>query len=146
MDNELRQTVRALTRLTRLVERAAGEVGLAHYRVLSAIADGDERASRLAARLALGKPTISASVDALTRKGLITREGVPGDQRASSLRLTDAGRATLAAVESEMAAALRQISERAPEVRAALAALTVLGGAIDRLRGEWQAARDGGSR
>lgn len=141
MDNELRQTVRALTRLTRLVERAAGEVSLAHYRVLSAIADGDERASRLAAHLALGKPTISASVDALTRKGLITREGVPGDQRASSLRLTDAGRATLAAVESEMAAALRQISERAPEVRAALAALTVLGGAIDRLRGEWQATR-----
>ena len=83
--------VRAVARLARVLERASGDLSMAHYRVLAAVADGDERASRVAARLALGKPTISASVDALCRHGLLTREDVEHDQRATTLRLTDAG-------------------------------------------------------
>src|SRR6059058_1194066 len=67
------EAVRVLARLSRLMERASGDLSLAHYRVLSAVADGDQRATRLAERLALGKPTISASVDALCRRGLLAR-------------------------------------------------------------------------
>ena len=76
--------VRAVARLARVLERASGDLSMAHYRVLAAVADGDERASRVAARLALGKPTISASVDALCRRGLLTREDVVHDQRATT--------------------------------------------------------------
>src|ERR1700685_3261276 len=85
------EAVRALSRASRLLERASGELSLAHYRVLSAIASGDERASRIAARLALGKPTVSAAVSALCRRELLTRSDVAADQRAAALELTEAG-------------------------------------------------------
>jgi DNA-binding MarR family transcriptional regulator len=141
MSNDLRQAVRALGLLTRRLERASGDISLAHYRVLAAISEGDERASRLAAKLALGKPTISASVDVLTRKGLITREDAPGDQRATLLRLTDQGRTTLAAVEDEMNDVLRELTERTPAAHSAVAALAELSGAMDKIRGEKVAPR-----
>lgn len=141
MDNDLRQAVRALAQLTRLLERSTGGVGLAHYRVLAAIDEGDERASRLAARLALGKPTISASVEALTRGGLLVREDVPGDQRGVSLALTDRGRAVLAAAEEAMGTALRETGERVPAAPAAVTALARLCDALDEARGRSAAAR-----
>ena len=47
-----------------------GSLGLAHYRFLALVAGGDERASRLAERLALGKPAVSAAVGALVAQGL----------------------------------------------------------------------------
>src|SRR5262249_17877418 len=55
--------VQALARLSRLLERAAAPLSLADYRALAAILAGEERASRLAERLAVGKPSISATVD-----------------------------------------------------------------------------------
>ncbi len=64
-----RDAVRALARASRVLERASSELSLAHYRVLSAIASGDERGSRIAARLALGKPTVSAAVESLCQRG-----------------------------------------------------------------------------
>ena len=39
-----------LARASRILERATGELSLAHYRVLAAVASGEERASRLAVR------------------------------------------------------------------------------------------------
>ena len=122
---------RVLARLSRLMERASGDLSLPHYRVLSAIADGDERATRLAERLALGKPTISASVEALCRRGLLTREAVAGDQRASALRLTPAGAAALAAAESAMVQRLALLASQSPEAAHAVAALPALGAALD---------------
>ncbi len=68
--------VRALARATRVLERASGELSLAHYRVLSAIASGEKRASRVAERLAIGKPTVSAAVEALAQRGLLLRSAV----------------------------------------------------------------------
>ena len=90
------EAIRALARASRLLERASGEVNLAHYRVLAAIASGDQRASRIAAKLALGKPTVSASVESLCKRGLLARSGVQGDQRAASLQLTSEGKKWLA--------------------------------------------------
>src|ERR1700722_4197232 len=87
------EAVRALSRVSRLLERASGELSLSHYRVLSAIASGDQRASRVAARLAVGKPTISASVESLCQRGLLARSAVDGDHRAAALHLTAAGEA-----------------------------------------------------
>src|SRR5580700_9447325 len=109
------EAVRALTRASRLLERASGELSLSHYRVLSAIASGDERASRIAARLAVGKPTISATVESLCQRGLLARSAVKGDHRAAALRLTAQGAAVLARVEAEMVARLEGLSSRTPD-------------------------------
>jgi len=127
---------RALARLTRLVERSTGELSLAHYRVLAAVADGDERASRLAQRLALGKPAISASVEALCTRGLLERGAVDGDLRATALSLTERGRASLDAVDAALAERLDELTSRTPDPAATLSALAALGGALDELGAE----------
>jgi DNA-binding MarR family transcriptional regulator len=130
---DLRPAVRALARASRMLERSCGELSLPHYRVLVAVAAGDERASRLAQRLALGKPTISAAVDSLAGRGYLSRSTVDADQRAVALSVTDAGSAALERAESAMAdrlAALLSWVERPDQVVSALAALET---ALDRM-------------
>ncbi len=135
------EAVRALARASRVLERASQELSLAHYRVLSAVASGDERASRLAARLALGKPAIRAAVEALCHKGLLSRSQVAGDQRASCLRLTDDGEALLARIEEEMGGRLRALAGRTADPDLVLGSLVELGTAIDAETSERQGGR-----
>jgi DNA-binding MarR family transcriptional regulator len=126
------EAVRTVVRLSRLFERACGELNLAHYRVLAAVAEGERRASNVAERLALGKPTISASVDALCRRGLLTREDVAHDQRATTLRLTDAGATALQAAEAAMTQRLGQVLAHTTRGAETGAALRRLGEGLDR--------------
>lgn len=123
--------VRALARTARLLEKAAGDLSLAHYRILSAVAGGDARASRIAALLALGKPAVSAAVDALCQRGLLEREDHDGDQRVVVLRLTQAGAARLRDVEADMTRWLDGLRARTPDGEAVLDALVHLGAAIE---------------
>jgi len=125
------RAVRALARASSVLERASSELSLAHYRVLAAISSGSAMASRIADRLALGKPAVSAAVDSLERRGLLERRAVEGDQRAATLRLTPAGEALLAAVEGEMIARLDDLCRRVPDRARLLEALAWLGEAID---------------
>jgi DNA-binding MarR family transcriptional regulator len=127
------EAIRALARASRLLERASGEVNLAHYRVLAAIASGDQRASRIAAKLALGKPTVSASVESLCKRGLLARSGVQGDQRAASLQLTAEGQKWLSGVETTLAAWLDDICARTPDPGQTLRALVSMGQAIEQV-------------
>jgi DNA-binding MarR family transcriptional regulator len=136
--------VRALARASRVLERASGELSLAHYRVLSAVASGDERASRVANRLALGKPTVSAAVDSLCQRGLLVREGVEADQRAASLRVTAAGAALLARVETEMIGRIEDLCARTPDGGQLMESLVWLGAAIDEMQHERAGERKGG--
>ncbi|HEX3648924.1 MAG TPA: MarR family winged helix-turn-helix transcriptional regulator [Pseudonocardiaceae bacterium] len=131
--------VRALARASRIMERLSGDLNSAQYRVLSSIASGDERASRIAARLALGKPTISATVDSLVQRGLLTRNGEAADQRVAVLRLTDAGWALLDGVEAEMIGRLTDLQARTPGGEHLMPSLIWLGRAIDELHAERQA-------
>ncbi|ADP82710.1 MarR family winged helix-turn-helix transcriptional regulator [Pseudofrankia inefficax] len=133
--------VRALVGAARVLERASGELSLAQYRVLASVAAGDERASRIAARLALGKPTISATVESLRQRGLLTRAAVDDDQRAAALRLTDDGRAVLDAAERAMLDRLGELAARTPEPAAVLDALRALDGAVDGYLADRAAAR-----
>lgn len=135
------QAIRALARMARQLERSSGDLNLAHYRVLAAVADGDERASRVADRLALGKPTVSAAVESLTRRGLLSREGAAEDRRAATLALTPAGEAALAEVEGEMLGRLDALCARTPDPDAVLDALARLGEALDEVAAERLAAR-----
>ena len=129
--------VRALARASRVLERASGELSLAHYRVLAAIASGDERASRVANRLAIGKPTVSAAVEALAQRGLLVRSAVDDDQRVAVLHLTPEGQALLARVEAKMISRIDDLCARTPDPDQLMESLVWLGAAID----DWQAQR-----
>jgi DNA-binding MarR family transcriptional regulator len=142
-NDERVEAIRALARLARLLERSSGDLNLAHYRVLSAIADGDERASRVADRLALGKPTVSAAVESLRKRGLLSREDAEEDRRAVTLTLTRAGRAALAEVERGMLERVEDICARTPDGERLLESLAGLGGALDEVASERAARRAG---
>jgi DNA-binding MarR family transcriptional regulator len=135
------QAIRALARVARLLERSSGDLNLAHYRVLSAIAEGSERASRVADRLTLGKPTVSAAVESLTKRGLISREDVAEDRRATTLTLTAAGEEALAAVDREMLGHLDDLLGRTSDPARVLDSLGQLGKALDELAAERSARR-----
>ncbi|HEY0259263.1 MAG TPA: MarR family transcriptional regulator [Lacisediminihabitans sp.] len=134
------EAVRGIVRVSRLIERASAELSLADYRVLSAIDSGEGRASRLASRLALGKPTVSATVDSLHRRGLLDRSVVAGDQRASALSLTAEGRAIFERAETEMAGRIEDLCGRTPDGRRVMESLAWLGTAMDELMTERLAA------
>ena len=123
--------VRGLSRIARVVEHETEDLSVADYRVLSIIVSGEGRASRLASRLALGKPTISATVDSLVRRGLLVRSSVPGDNRATALSLSELGAELLERVEARMARQLELLSERTPDPQQVITSLTWLGEAIE---------------
>jgi DNA-binding MarR family transcriptional regulator len=130
------EAVQALARVTRVLERATADLSLAHYRVLSAIALGDERGSRVAARLALGKPAVSAAVDSLCQRGLLARSSVDEDRRAATLRVTVEGEMLLASVETEMVRRLDDLCTRTPDRARVIESLVWLGVAMDQARAE----------
>ena len=140
------EATRVVVRLSRMLERACPDLSLAHYRVLAAVATGDKRASRVAARLALAKPTISASVDALCKRGLLVREEVAGDQRAIALHLSADGERLLAEVEDAMLTRLGDVLARTPDAAAAVTALASLGTALDEIAEERLADRRAGAQ
>jgi DNA-binding MarR family transcriptional regulator len=127
------EAVQSLTRASKVLERASGGLSLAHYRVLAAVAAGDARASRVAARLALGKPTVSASVEALSARGLLVRSGVACDQRAIQLSLTAAGADVLEGAQLSMTSALEDLAARTGRRDEVISALVALGAAIDEM-------------
>lgn len=137
------EAVRALARASRVLERASGELSLAHYRVLSAVASGAGRASRVADRLALGKPTVSAAVDVLVQRGFLSRSEVDGDQRVAALQLTDEGNALLSRVEADMIRRIEDLCARAPDGPQLLQSLVWLGVAIDEVQVQGAAHRRG---
>jgi DNA-binding MarR family transcriptional regulator len=130
------RAARAIARASRLLERASDQLNPSQYRVLASIATGEERASRIASRLALGKPAISATVDSLRQRGLLTRREVDDDQRATALSLTPQGWAILAQVESAMQQRITAVAEQAPDPGALIDALVELDRAIDAMLAE----------
>jgi DNA-binding MarR family transcriptional regulator len=132
---DLPSAVRALAFAARSLERAAGDLTLAQYRVLAFVAAGHERASIVAEGLALAKPTVTASVDWLVERGLLTREAVTGDRRSVRLAVTRRGAAALRAAEKSMGQRLEQVLEHARDREALLSALCDLDDALaERMR------------
>lgn len=125
--------VRALARLSRVLERASEELSLGQYRVLAAVASGDERASRVARRLALGKPTVSAAVESLARRGLLVRTSDASDQRAAALEVTREGRELLDRVERAMGDRLGELLDATPDPVCSSRALRWLAAAVDEV-------------
>ena len=136
------EAVRALARASSLLERSSKELNLAHYRVLSALASGQERASHVAARLAVGRPAVSAAVESLSQRGLLARFEADGDHRAVTLRLTEEGRQLLARVEAEMLERMNDLARRTPDPDGLLDSLVWLGRALDERRAQRARARE----
>jgi DNA-binding MarR family transcriptional regulator len=129
--HDLVEAVRAMSRLSRIVERASDELSFADYRVMSAIAEGEARASRLASRLLLGKPTISSTVDSLSRRGLIVKSTVEGDNRAVELALSAEGALLFERMEARMVRQLELLASRTPEPAVVVRSLVQLGVVIE---------------
>jgi DNA-binding MarR family transcriptional regulator len=125
------RAVRALARASRVVERASDDLSFADYRVMSAIDAGEGRASRLADRLALGKPAVSASVESLSKRGLVLRSKVEGDNRAIALSLSEDGRELYERMQARMARQLELLAQRTPEPERVIEALALLEDAVE---------------
>jgi long-chain acyl-CoA synthetase len=136
-----RSSVRTLARLTRLLERGAGDLTLAQFRVLALVDEGGERASQLADRLAVGKPTVTAVVDGLVERGYLRRTADEHDKRATRITLTADGWEALDAAEAAMTERLDTVLGHAAGRRAILDALADLDHAIDVTRQERLARR-----
>jgi len=124
------RAVRGLALAARSLEQAAGDLTLAQYRVLAYVAAGAERSSLVARGLALAKPTVTATVDALVERKLLTREAVEGDRRSLRLAVTRAGEAALQAAEASMGKRLAEIVDYAGDSDALLTALCDLDDAV----------------
>lgn len=90
--------IRLLARLARVAEQACQATGISlpQYRLLVSVSGGPQRASELAARVGVSRPTLTSLVDGLEQGGLLKRVPVPTDRRGIQLVPTDDG---LAAVE-----------------------------------------------
>jgi DNA-binding MarR family transcriptional regulator len=144
----LHQAVRALARASRVVERASTDLSFADYRVMSSIEGGEGRASRLADRLALGKPTVSATVDSLSKRGLVVRSRVDGDNRAVALTLSDVGRDLFERMQARMSRQLELLAARTGDADRLIETLALLDDAVDAAmqeRHDRERVQDGGS-
>ena len=135
--------VLTLARLARLLERACTELTLPQYRLLAMIADGAERASQIAGRLALTKPTVSATIDTLVERGLVTRAVVDDDRRALRLQISAEGRTVLGGAERAMRERLDDLLMRVDDPDAVQLVLAQLGDALDERREQRRTAREG---
>jgi long-chain acyl-CoA synthetase len=133
--------VRTLARLARMLERGAGDLSLSQFRVLAFVDEGGERASQLAERLAVAKPTITAAVDGLVERGYLKRTADCDDRRATKITLTSAGRRALYDAEHAMHARLHDVLGHADDPEAIARALQDLGQAVTRARNERRAGR-----
>jgi DNA-binding MarR family transcriptional regulator len=92
-----------ILRVSRVLDRIEAGVSPQQYRILKLIGEGGERSARLADRLAVARPTVTATADSLVAAGLACREAEPGDRRVVRLRLTEAGQAAVARADAAYA-------------------------------------------
>jgi long-chain acyl-CoA synthetase len=130
---------RAIARLARQLDKALEPTGvsLAQYRALSMIGSGTSASSALAQNLSVSPPTVTAVVDGLVARELVTREPDVGDRRRLTHRLTKTGKRTLALAEDAVDARLVEIAAHFDDpahAAAAIAALETWNDALGRFR------------
>jgi DNA-binding MarR family transcriptional regulator len=136
---EVRDAIYALSRSARMFENRLVDMTLPQLRVLRLVADAPGRASALAERAAVSRPSLTGVIDGLEGRGWLRRAEVDGDRRGVHLEVTDAGRDALAAAEAALGAHLEAVlsTVTGEERRQVLDALGVLSSAQER----WREAR-----
>jgi len=114
IDDDMRLGLRLLAKLARIAEQACQSTGvsLPQYRLLSEIAAGPSRASDLANRLGVSRPTLTSLVNGLEHTGLLVRTPVKSDRRGIALCVTDEGLGALSRAETALAGRLTSLASR----------------------------------
>jgi long-chain acyl-CoA synthetase len=109
----VRSPGRAIARLAKHLENGLAplDVSVSQYRVLALLAEGSAASSALAGRLAVSPPSLTAVVDGLVARDLVTRTPDPADRRRLTLELTPAGRALLLEADAAANERLDSIAE-----------------------------------
>src|SRR5580692_8087163 len=120
-------------RMARALERVDAGLSPQQYRILKLAGAGGERSARLAERLAVAKPTLTAIADSLVAAGLARREAEPGDRRVVRLHLTDAGDAAVGRADAAYDQWLGQVLDLTGDSARIRADLALVGAALDEL-------------
>jgi DNA-binding MarR family transcriptional regulator len=128
------RVVMILLRLFRALERVDTDLTPQQYRILKLAGAGGERSARLAERLAVAKPTLTATADGLVAAGYARRETEPGDRRVVRLCLTESGHAAVGRADAAYGQWLDQVLAQASAPEAVLNALDTLNEAMDEVR------------
>ena len=128
------QAIMVILRLFRGLEGVDTGLTPSQYRIMKLAGAGGERSTRLAQRLAVAKPTLTATADGLVAAGYASRAAEPGDRRVVRLSLTPAGRAALDRADAAYSAWLGQLLDATGDQAAVLDALELLGSAMTEAR------------
>ena len=128
------QAVMILLRLFRSLERVDTDLTPQQYRILKVAGAGGERSAKLAERLAVATPTLTATADGLVAAGYARRETEPGDRRVVRLCLTAAGHDAVDRADAAYGQWLDQLLAHTSEPDRVLEALDALSQAMDEVR------------
>jgi DNA-binding MarR family transcriptional regulator len=137
----VRGAVRVLARLSRVLEAADAGLTVPQYRMLSALSEGGQRSARLAERLAVRKPTVTALADGLIAAGYVARESEEGDRRIVRLSLTEAGQDALRRADAAYLARLEPLLAEVPDPERFVGDLLAVGAALDARLAQQAAGR-----
>jgi len=140
---DIPSAVLAIMRLSRALECAETGLTPPQYRILKLAGAAGERSTRLAERLAVAKPTLTAIADGLVAAGYVIREAEPGDRRVVRLSLTPAGRAALERADAAYAAWLGPLLAHTGDPATVLRALDLIDAALTRDRPARHEAKTG---
>lgn len=121
-------------RITRNLEWVAAGISPQQYRILRLIAGGGERSARLAEKLGVSRPTLTATADSLVAAGLAVREPEPGDRRVVRLTVTEAGRAATRQADAAYLQWFSDVLDDTGHRAEILSSLADLDGALTRRR------------
>jgi DNA-binding MarR family transcriptional regulator len=140
-DERLADAVLTILRISRGLERIEAGVSPQQYRMLKLIGAGGERSARLADKLSVARPTLTATADSLVAAGLACRETEQGDRRVVRLRLTDAGQAAIVRADAAYSSWLEQVLAATGQSEQILADLRLLDTALtERVRARMAAS------
>jgi DNA-binding MarR family transcriptional regulator len=130
---DVRAAIRVLARLARVAEQVCQSTGISlpQYRLLVSISGQPQRASELAKRVGVSRPTLTSLVDGLEQGGFLRRAPVPSDRRGIQLIATEAGRTAVGRAEIALSERLLNLIER-DTMKLVSDVVTELGTALDR--------------
>jgi DNA-binding MarR family transcriptional regulator len=131
--DDVLSAVLAIMRMSRALERVDAGLSPQQYRILKLAGAGGERSARLAERLAVAKPTLTAIADSLVAAGLARREAEPGDRRVVRLHLTDAGEAAVRRADGAYGEWLARLLDATGDGDRIREDLRLITGALDEL-------------
>lgn len=132
--------VMTIIRLFRAMERVDTGLTPQQYRMLKLVGEGGERSARLAERLAVAKPTLTATADGLVSAGLLCRRTEVADRRVVRLCLTLSGQAAVRRADEVYSSWLGTLLDAAGEPGRLLRDLDLLDAGLDVLRMAAQSA------